>query len=197
MYSAAGFCARVMFWRFDIKKRLCIRLMAVVTSLVCAFALLSFAQVHAFAEDDAELPYEIRATIITSEKLSDLELVDDWSPWITFNLSDNSRTRILAQKKLNSRVYRYDVIYTVPSSTLGDYTLGSPSKFKLRTKQYLLSDVVKAKVQKDDSKNVLYSDFTFRESFSLEYPVKLVDADTKQAITITPPPQGCRVPAWR
>ena len=169
------------------KKRLCIRLMVVVTSLVCAFALLSFAQVHAFAEDDAELPYEIRATIITSEKLSDLELVDDWSPWITFNLSDNSRTRILAQKKLNSRVYRYDVIYTVPSSTLGDYTLGSPSKFKLRTKQYLLSDVVKAKVQKDDSKNVLYSDFTFRESFSLEYPVKLVDADTKQAITITPP----------
>lgn len=169
------------------KKRLCIRLMAVVTSLVCAFALLSFAQVHAFAEDDAELPYEIRATIITSEKLSDLELADDWSPWITFNLSDNSRTRILAQKKLNSRVYRYDVIYTVPSSTLGDYTLGSPSKFKLRTKQYLLSDVVKAKVQKDDSKNVLYSDFTFRESFSLEYPVKLVDADTKQAITIAPP----------
>lgn len=178
------------------KKRLCIRLMAVVTSLVCAFALLSFAQVHAFAEDDAALPYEIRATIITSEKLSDLELVDVWTDQ-TFKLSDHNHTKILSQKQLNSQIYCYEVVYTVQPSSPDDYSLGSKSKFKLCTEQYLLSDNVSAEVKKDDSKNVLYSDFIFRESFSSEYAVKLVDADTKQAITITPPPQGCRVPAWR
>lgn len=160
--------------------------MAVVTSLVCAFALLSFAQVHAFAEDDAALPYEIRATIITSEKLSDLELVDVWTDQ-TFKLSDNKHTKILSQKQLNSQIYRYEVVYTVQPSSSDDYPLGSKSKFKLCTEQYLLSDNVSAEVKQDDSKNVLYSDFTFRESFSSEYAVKLVDADTKQAITIAPP----------
>lgn len=178
------------------KKCLFIRLAAVVTSLVCAFVLLSFAQVHAFAEDDTELPYEIRATIITSEKLSDLELVDVWTDQ-TFKLSDNKHTKILSQKQLNSQIYRYEVVYTVQPSSSDDYPLGSKSKFKLCTEQYLLSDNVSAEVKQDDSKNVLYSDFTFRESFSSEYAVKLVDADTKQAITIAPPPQGCRVPAWR
>lgn len=177
------------------KKRLCIRLMAVVTSLVCAFALLSFVQIHAFAEDDAELPYEIRATIITSEKLSDLELMDGWTSGI-FKLSDSDHTKILSQKQLNPQIHRYEVVYTVQPSSPDDYSLGSKSKFKLCTEQYYLSDDVSAEVKKDGSKKVLYSDFTFRESFSPEYPVKLVDADTKQAISIAPPPQGYRVSAW-
>lgn len=168
------------------KKCLFIRLAAVVTSLVCVFALLSFPQVHAFAEGDAVLPYEIRATIITSEKLSDLELMDSWTSGI-FKLSDNNHTKILSQKQLNSQIYRYEVVYTVQPSSPDDYSLGSKSKFKLCTEQYLLSDNVSAEVKKDDSKNVLYSDFTFRESFSSEYAVKLVDADTKQAISIAPP----------
>ena len=168
------------------KKCLFIRLAAVVTSLVCAFALLSFAQVHAFAEDGTELPYEIRATIITSEKLSDLELMDGWTSGI-FKLSDSDHTKILSQKQLNPQIHRYEVVYTVQPSSPDDYSLGSKSKFKLCTEQYYLSDDVSAEVKKDDSKKVLYSDFTFRESFSPEYPVKLVDADTKQAISIAPP----------
>lgn len=155
-----------------------------VASMLFVFASGICAGKPAYADD--ALPYEIRATIITEENLSNLELYDVYS-YETFKLSDKQHTKILSQKKLNSAISRYDVVYTVEPSPQRDYSLGSTSKFKLCTERYLLSDDTRAKVKKDDSNNVLYSDFTFREVFSPEYTVKLVDGDTQQEISTTKP----------
>ena len=158
-----------------------------VASMLFVFASGIYAGKPAYADD--ALPYEIRATIITEENLSNLEFYDVYS-YETFELSDSQHTKILSKKKLNSAIYRYDVVYTVEPSPQRDYSLGSTSKFKLCTERYLLSDDTRAKVKKDDSNNVLYSDFTFREVFSPECTVKLVDSDTQNEVSTTKPLRG-------
>ena len=173
------------------KKRLCIRLMAVVTSLVCAFALLSFAQVHAFAEDDAELPYEIRATIITSEKLSNL-IIRDMGSNLSFRCSDCTVTTT----KLSDTVNQYKLVYRVDNPSDYDIQPAYKNEFRVKTLDGTAIDTQKAKPTVDEQNKVFFNDFTFREHTKLRCPVRLT-SESGQGLTIAPPPQGCRVPAWR
>lgn len=171
------------------KKRLCIRLMAIVTSLVCAFALLSFVQVHAFAEDDAELPYEIRATIITSEKLSNLK-VQDLNSSLWFKCSDCK----VATTKLSDTVNQYKLVYRVNSPAYYEITPEYKNTFRVITLDGNPIDTQKAKPTVDEQNKVFFNDFTFRERTTLLCPVRLT-SESGQGLTIAPPPQGYRVPA--
>lgn len=152
-------------------RRLTVFLIASIL-LVCASGIC--AGRYAYADED--LPYEIRATIITQEQYEGLLLS---TPGSFFGWGAKQYTftqqNLVSSTTLENGLTRYDVVYQVDKIATAKHRAGEKVSYRLENDEYQFGDFQELTINKDNKKGVYYADFVFKDSLYTSEPLSLVD----------------------
>ena len=161
----------ILFWIFPF---------ACACALAGAFL---YAPARSLAQDPQALPYEIRATFITQKDASELEfsLPDDPSATAT---QDEDKT---TTTKLSNEYNKEYVVFNVTPGDASKYAKGKTVHCAWKDDDCAPDDPQiqpqTLTIKKDAQHNVLYSEITFRESFSQQYDVVVQEKGNTGSLT--------------
>lgn len=149
-----------------------------ITRIICSVLLLVASVLcttgYAYAQDD--IPYEIRATIITTEDYDGLYLTTPggflgWGAQEYHFTQDN----LVSSQDLDNGFHKYTVVYQVDKQAPNNHRMGEKVRYRLENDDNELGDFQELTIKKDDQKNVYYSEFIYKETATKTVPFSFID----------------------
>ena len=129
---------------------------------------------HAYADED--LPYEIRATIITTEDYDGLYLT---TPGGFLGLGAQeyhfTQDNLVSSQDLDNGFHKYTVVYQVDKQAPNNHRMGKKVTYRLENDNNELGDFQELTIKKDDQQNVYYSEFIYKETATKTVPFSFID----------------------
>lgn len=152
-------------------RRLTVFLIASIL-LVCASGICA----GRYAYADENLPYEIRATIITTEDYDGLYLTTPgglfgWGAQKYYFTQDN----LVSSQDLDNGFHKYTVVCQVDKQAPDTHRIGEKVTYRLENADNELGDFQELTIKKDDQQHVYYSEFIYKETATKTVPFSFID----------------------
>lgn len=158
-------------------RRLTVFLIASIL-LVCASGICA----GRYAYADENLPYEIRATIITTEDYDGLYLTTPgglfgWGAQKYYFTQDN----LVSSQDLDNGFHKYTVVCQVDKQAPDTHRIGEKVTYRLENADNELGDFQELTIKKDDQQHVYYSEFIYKETATKTVPFSFIDEKKQYA----------------
>lgn len=149
-----------------------------ITRIICSVLFLVASVLcttgYAYAQDN--VPYEIRATIITTEDYDGLYLT---TPGGFLGLGAQeyhfTQDNLVSSQDLDNGFHKYTVVYQVDKQAPNNHRMGEKVRYRLENDDNELGDFQELTIKKDDQKNVYYSEFIYKETATKTVPFSFID----------------------